>query len=254
MTKNPLVNAMAALLYILLIVSVMFFAPKNDAAMGVLAPVVALSLFTLSAAVMGYLFLYQPIQLYFDGKKKQAVDLFLKTVAVFGAITVAVLLLAFSGILGKKEVQKLANPASVYCGEQGGELSITKDTSGGEVGICTFKDGSSCEEWQFFRGECLPGNLKLVSSVSYRCDDNKHIEASYFSGPMPMAATGEMPIPSGEVRLTLSDGRKMNLPQTISASGIRYANSDESVVFWSKGETAFMTEGSQETYSSCNQL
>lgn len=48
----------------------------------------------------------------------------------------------------------IANPASVYCVEQGGRLSIRKDTSGGEYGVCVFKDGSECEEWKFFRKEC----------------------------------------------------------------------------------------------------
>lgn len=50
----------------------------------------------------------------------------------------------------------LANPASVYCQEQGGRLEI-RSGEGGEVGICVFADGSECEEWAFFRGECAPG-------------------------------------------------------------------------------------------------
>ena len=47
----------------------------------------------------------------------------------------------------------LANPASVYCSENGGILEIRD-----EVGYCMFEDGSSCEEWAFYRGECT--NLK----------------------------------------------------------------------------------------------
>lgn len=47
----------------------------------------------------------------------------------------------------------LANPASVYCEQSGGTLQI-RDETGGEVGYCLFSDGSECEEWQFFRGEC----------------------------------------------------------------------------------------------------
>ncbi len=53
------------------------------------------------------------------------------------------------------------------------------------------------------------------------------------------------------VALQLSDGRSLNLPQTISGSGARYASSDESIVFWNKGTTAFLTEHGQETYSGC---
>ena len=40
---------------------------------------------------------------------------------------------------------------------------------------------------------------------------------------------------------------------SISASGARYANKDETFVFWNKGDTAFVTEGKdgKETYSGC---
>ncbi len=48
----------------------------------------------------------------------------------------------------------LANPASVYCEEQGGTLEIRTDADGGQYGVCVFDDGRECEEWAFFRGEC----------------------------------------------------------------------------------------------------
>lgn len=54
----------------------------------------------------------------------------------------------------------LANPASVYCLEHGGTLEITKDAEGGAQGICKFSDGTECDEWQFFRGECKPVELE----------------------------------------------------------------------------------------------
>lgn len=95
--------------------------------------------------------------------------------------------------------------------------------------------------------------LKLVSSVSYLCDGKKTIKADYYNGPVISAKAGEMPIPSGKVNLDLNDGRKMSLNQTISASGIRYATDDEKIVFWSKGEGAFMTENDKETFSNCIQ-
>jgi putative hemolysin len=52
----------------------------------------------------------------------------------------------------------LPNPASVYCEEQGGALEILTDDEGGQYGVCRFDDGSACEEWAFFRGECAPGD------------------------------------------------------------------------------------------------
>jgi putative hemolysin len=50
----------------------------------------------------------------------------------------------------------LANPASVYCEEQGYTLEARTDENG-TYGVCIFPDGSECDEWAFFRGECGPG-------------------------------------------------------------------------------------------------
>ena len=94
MTKNPFLNALAAVLYIVVIVFVLHYATEvADAKPTVIIPMAVLLLFTLSAAVMGYLFLYQPLQIYTDGERKVAVNLFLQTVAVFAVVTVVVLLL-----------------------------------------------------------------------------------------------------------------------------------------------------------------
>lgn len=47
----------------------------------------------------------------------------------------------------------LANPASVYCKENGGILEI-REFADGQKGFCVFEDGSECDEWKFFRNEC----------------------------------------------------------------------------------------------------
>jgi heme O synthase-like polyprenyltransferase len=62
------------------------------------AAIAVISLFTLSAAVMGYIFCYQPAQLYFDNKKKQAIKLFIQTVIAFAVMTSLVFILLFFGI------------------------------------------------------------------------------------------------------------------------------------------------------------
>jgi putative hemolysin len=49
----------------------------------------------------------------------------------------------------------MANPASKHCTDLGYRLEI-RNESGGQVGYCIFPDGSECEEWAFFRGECKP--------------------------------------------------------------------------------------------------
>lgn len=63
------------------------------------APITFLSLLTLSVAVMAYLFFYQPLQLFMTGKKKEAVELFIKTVGIFGVFTAGVLILLLSGVI-----------------------------------------------------------------------------------------------------------------------------------------------------------
>jgi putative hemolysin len=52
----------------------------------------------------------------------------------------------------------MPNPASVYCEEKGGKVELRQDASGGVAGICVFADGSECDEWAFYRGECKPGD------------------------------------------------------------------------------------------------
>ena len=51
----------------------------------------------------------------------------------------------------------LPNPASVYCEEQGGDLEIRTADDGSQYGVCVFADGSECDEWAFYRGQCQPG-------------------------------------------------------------------------------------------------
>lgn len=91
-----------------------------------------------------------------------------------------------------------------------------------------------------------------MQTVRYACDQGRTIVAEYFEGTAGVAANG-MPIPGGRVSLVLDDGRRLTLPQTISGSGIRYADKGETIVFWSKGNTAFVEEGAPRTvtYKDC---
>lgn len=92
MSKNPFINAFVAALYIVVVACLMYYAPKFAGhTETVVIPIAVISLFTLSAAMMGYLFLSRPLQLYLDGDKKNAVDLFLKTVTIFAGITIIIL-------------------------------------------------------------------------------------------------------------------------------------------------------------------
>ena len=77
-----------------------------------------------------------------------------------------------------------------------------------------------------------------VATATFKCADARSIDATFYAD---------------KVDLKLSDGRSMSVPQAMSASGARYANTDETFVFWNKGDTAFVSEGKDETqtYGDC---
>jgi membrane-bound inhibitor of C-type lysozyme len=77
-----------------------------------------------------------------------------------------------------------------------------------------------------------------VATATFKCQGGKSIDATVYAS---------------SVDLKLSDGRSLKVPQAMSASGARYANKDETFVFWNKGDTAFVNEGKdgKETYSGC---
>lgn len=101
MTKNPIINALCASAYIILGVTIMSLVtqPLKNKPDTFFAPIVFLSLLTLSVAVMAFLFFYQPMMIFIEGKKKEAVSLFVKTVGIFAAVTAIFLVLLFSGII-----------------------------------------------------------------------------------------------------------------------------------------------------------
>ena len=101
MSKNPIINALCASGYIILVVSIMTFVtqPLENKPDTFFAPIVFLSILTLSVAVMAFLFFYQPLQLFIEGKKKDAVTLFIKTVGIFAALTTVFSILLFSGLI-----------------------------------------------------------------------------------------------------------------------------------------------------------
>jgi len=63
---------------------------------------------------------------------------------------------AQTGVVNDKEKNgnaQIANPASVNCINNGGKLRVA-DGQNGQYGICTLQDGTECEEWAYYRGEC----------------------------------------------------------------------------------------------------
>ncbi len=60
----------------------------------------------------------------------------------------------------------LANPASTYCVNLGGQVSLTEEP-GGQVGYCHLPDGRVCEEWALFNNKTCsaPGATATASTT-----------------------------------------------------------------------------------------
>lgn len=99
--KKPFLHALYAALYIVIIVSIMFLVGSvmADKEETLLIPMTMLSLFVLSAAIMGYLFLYEPLRLLLENKKQEAITFFGKTVGFFACFVIlfGIVVLVFSG-------------------------------------------------------------------------------------------------------------------------------------------------------------
>ncbi len=60
-----------------------------------------------------------------------------------------------------QELIGLPNPASVYCDGEGYTSRIITAEDGSQSGICVFRDGTFCGQWDYYNGECQP---QLISS------------------------------------------------------------------------------------------
>lgn len=92
MKKTSFLNALGVLVYIVLVATMMQNGDKLFGKMdNFVSPVAFLLLFTLSAFVVGGLVIAKPIMLYIDGKKKEAVRLFVQTSLWLAVFTVLAL-------------------------------------------------------------------------------------------------------------------------------------------------------------------
>ncbi len=95
--KKPFLHAFAAALYIVgivFVVNTVTHALQNQNE-SIIIPMTMLSLFVLSAAVMGYLFLSEPLYLLSENRKQEAVIYFSKIVGFFACFVAIFTLLLF---------------------------------------------------------------------------------------------------------------------------------------------------------------
>ena len=101
------------------------------------------------------------------------------------------------------------------------------------------------------------GNNQIIAgkdvSVQFICNANKTIRAVFHLAEATESVNkDEPPVPHGSISLTLSDGRTIDLDEGISADGRRYANPNNSFIFWAKGNGAMVLENNTEkTFAGC---
>jgi hypothetical protein len=93
MKLKPYLSAAGAVAYIGVVVLFMHYIEtlRHDTPDTILDGLGFISLFVFSAAVMAFLFFYQPALLLIENKKTEAVSYFLKTLLTFGIVTALVL-------------------------------------------------------------------------------------------------------------------------------------------------------------------
>lgn len=90
-----LINSLLATLYIILVAMFMYYSNQGifQIAPSIFIPIVMLMLFVLSAAITGSLIFGRPVLWYLDGKKKEALNLFIYTMAIFFILTLVIFVL-----------------------------------------------------------------------------------------------------------------------------------------------------------------
>jgi len=76
----------------------------------------------------------------------------------------------------------MPNPASVYCEQQGYQVEIRTASDGSQTGYCIFPDGSECDEWAYFRGECGSVAQSEESTSSTKIPTARPIDPSDYQG------------------------------------------------------------------------
>lgn len=71
-----------------------------------------------------------------------------------------IILITLTSCASPQTQTNMQNPASVYCEQTGNKLEIVTAADGSQSGKCVFPDGSVCDEWTYYRGECGPATQK----------------------------------------------------------------------------------------------
>ena len=76
----------------------------------------------------------------------------------------------------------MPNPASAFCVEQGYTSEMRTVADGSQSGVCIFPDGSECDEWAYFRGECASPTQSGQSSFPTEISTAMPIDPADYQG------------------------------------------------------------------------
>lgn len=139
-------------------------------------------------------------------------------------------IIKFQGLIeeSKKDIVKIET-----------EIELTKDKS-----ILSDRKESLARRENYIKftepevNSILSKFCRQVKKVSYRCANEAQITAYYDEK-------------NDNVTVYLSNNSNYTLPHILSASGIKYANNDETLIFWSKGSEAFFMDNNVKTFDRC---
>jgi len=115
-----------------------------------------------------------------------------------------------------EENVQIANPASVYCEENGGTLNL-------EEWLCMFEDGSYCEEWSYYNNECQPGEI-IYNTVE------EPVAALYTAEDLSAAIDTINNVVSNEWQVKVENFEATYAGDETSASNLEYCQSLNSEV------------------------
>jgi putative hemolysin len=101
--------------------------------------------------------------------------------------TFAIILIALTACAAPQTQAGMPNPASVYCEQNGNKLEIRTATDGSQNGICILPDGSTCDEWTYYRGECGPA-IQPTPAMTVEATTEEQASGGY----MPPGTTEEI--------------------------------------------------------------
>jgi putative hemolysin len=126
-------------------------------------------------------------------------------------IAYTIIMMALAACTVRQPEARMPNPASVYCKEQGNKLEIRTAADGSQTGICVFPDGSTCDEWAYYRGECgstaqiSPTPAVTIEATKDASDAGTEEQAS--GGYMPPGTSEEIADWRGVIKSTQPDAQ-----------------------------------------------